>query len=216
MTMSDDKKDDAPQDGAEGKPQAAPQTAEEVIAAAQAAAAEGSAAEGSADEAEAAEAEALAALEAERDELKKQLMYALAETENVRKRAERDRRDAETYGGSRLARDLLAVHDNLDRALEAADDSLRAQASAFVEGVELTRNELLSAFAKHKIEKVTPETGAKFDPNLHQAMFEAPAPGATPGTVIQVMQPGFTMAGRLLRPAMVGVAKAAPEASAAE
>jgi molecular chaperone GrpE len=216
MTMSDDKKDDAPQDGAEGKPQAAPQTAEEVIAAAQAAAAEGSAAEGSADEAEAAEAEALAALEAERDELKKQLMYALAETENVRKRAERDRRDAETYGGSRLARDLLAVHDNLDRALEAADDSLRAQASAFVEGVELTRNELLSAFAKHKIEKVTPETGAKFDPNVHQAMFEAPAPGATPGTVIQVMQPGFTMAGRLLRPAMVGVAKAAPEASAAE
>jgi molecular chaperone GrpE len=211
MTMSDDKKDDAPQDGAEGKPQAAPQTAEEVIAAAQAAAAEDAV-----DEAEEGDAEALAALQAERDELKKQLMYALAETENVRKRAERDRRDAETYGGSRLARDLLAVHDNLDRALEAADDSLRAQASAFVEGVELTRNELLSAFAKHKIETVAPETGAKFDPNLHQAMFEAPAPGATPGTVIQVMQPGFTMAGRLLRPAMVGVAKAAPEASAAE
>ena len=163
-------------------------------------------------------AERIAELEAERDELKKQLMYALAETENVRKRAERDRRDAEAYGGTKLARDLLAVHDNLGRALEAADDDLRAQAGAFVEGVDLTHRELLSAFAKHRIEKVEPALGDRFDPNLHQAMFEAPAPGAETGTVIQVMQPGFTIAGRLLRPALVGVAKAAPaaEASAAD
>lgn len=156
-------------------------------------------------------AERIAELEAERDELKKQLMYALAETENVRKRAERDRRDAEAYGGTRLARDLLAVHDNLGRALEAADESLRAQAGAFVEGVDLTHRELLSAFAKHRIETVEPAIGDRFDPNLHQAMFEAPAPGAEAGTVIQLMQPGFTIAGRLLRPALVGVAKAAPE-----
>lgn len=156
---------------------------------------------------------ALAAAEAERDELKKQLMYALAETENVRKRAERDRRDAEAYGGTRLARDLLSVHDNLERAVAAIDDDLRAQAAAVLEGVELTQKELLGAFAKHRIEKLTPEPGERFDPNMHQAMFEAPAPGAEPGTVIQVMQSGFTIAGRLLRPALVGVAKAEPAAA---
>ncbi len=148
-------------------------------------------------------------LEAERDELKKRLMYALAETENLRKRAERDRREAETYGGTRLARDLLAVHDNLARAMDAADETLRAQNAAFIEGLELTQRELLNAFAKHKIEKLTPAPGEKFDPNLHQAMFEAPVPGAEPGAIIEVMQTGFTISGRLLRPAMVGVAKAA-------
>ncbi|SEA93592.1 nucleotide exchange factor GrpE [Rubrimonas cliftonensis] len=156
---------------------------------------------------------ALAAAEAERDELRKQLMYALAETENVRKRAERDRRDAEAYGGTRLARDLLSVHDNLERAVAAIDDTLRSQAAAVLEGVDLTQKELLAAFAKHRIEKLTPEPGERFDPNLHQAMFEAPAPGAEPGTVIQVMQSGFTIAGRLLRPALVGVARAEPAAA---
>jgi molecular chaperone GrpE len=160
------------------------------------------------------EAEALALrvaeLEAERDELKKRLMYALAEGENVRKRAERDRKDAEMFGGTRLARDLLSVHDNLARALDSADPGLRADAAAFFEGVELTRRELLNAFAKHRIETVTPAKGDRFDPNLHQSMFEAPIPGAEPGTVIEVMQAGFTIAGRLLRPALVGVAKEAP------
>ncbi len=146
----------------------------------------------------------------------------MAETENVRRRAERDRKDAELYGGTRLARDLLAVHDNLDRALGHVDDELRAQAENFIEGVELTQRELLNAFAKHKIEKIVPEPGEKFDPHRHQAMFEAPVPGAEPGTVIEVMQAGFTIADRLLRPAMVGVARAvseakeAPEAEAGE
>lgn len=147
------------------------------------------------------------ALIAERDELKDKLMRALAETENTRRRAERDRKDAETYGGTKLARDLLSVHDNMERALASADDAMRVAAGGLIEGVELTQKELLAAFAKHKIEAVAPEKGEKFDPNLHQAMFEAPAPGAEPGTVVEVMQSGFTISGRLLRPALVGVAK---------
>jgi len=157
-------------------------------------------------------AERIAELEAERDALKDKWARALAEAENVRRRAERDRKDAETYGGTRLARDLLSVHDNLERAMKAADDEMRSHAGAFIEGVELTQRELINAFAKHKIEKVTPEIGEKFDPNRHQAMFEAPIPGAEPGTVIEAMQDGFVIADRLLRPALVGVAKADPAA----
>jgi molecular chaperone GrpE len=173
-------------------------------------------------EAAIAEAGAVAQIEAECIRLKDRLLRALAESENVRRRAERDRKDAETYGGTRLARDLLAVHDNLDRALSHVDEALREQAKGFIEGMELTQRELLSAFAKHKIEKVSPAMGEKFDPNLHQAMFEAPIAGAKPGTVIEVMQAGFTIAGRLLRPALVGVAKAEvkpepePESESAE
>ena len=153
-----------------------------------------------------------AELEAEVAELRDRWTRALAEAENVRRRAERDRRDAEAYGGTKLARDVLGVWDNLERALKAADDELKANHAAFFEGVELTQRELLNAFAKHKIAKVTPEKGEKFDPNRHQAMFEAPVPGAEPGTVIDVMQDGFVIAERLLRPALVGVARAAPEA----
>lgn len=160
------------------------------------------------DSATAALTERIAELEAERDELKKRLMYALADVENIRKRAERERRDAEAYGGTRLARDLLSVHDNLARAMESADEALRAQAPGFFEGIDLTQRELLNAFSKHKIETVVPDKGATFDPNLHQAMFEVPVPGAESGTVVEVMQAGFTIAGRLLRPALVGVAKA--------
>jgi len=150
-------------------------------------------------------------LTAERDELNDKLMRALAEAQNIRRRAERDRKDAEAFGGTKLARDLLEVHDNFDRALASADDAAKEHAAGLIEGVELTQKGLLSAFAKHKIEKVAPELGEKFDANFHQAMFEAPVPGAEPNTVIEVMQPGFTIAGRLLRPALVGVAKAAPE-----
>jgi molecular chaperone GrpE len=150
----------------------------------------------------------IAALEAERDELRDRLMRALAEAENIRKRAERDRKDAEAYGGTKLARDVLAVHDNLGRAMASMDDDLRAKAGALVEGVELTQRELLNAFAKHKIGVIQPEIGEKFDAQKHQAMFEAPVPHAKPGSVIQVMQDGFMIADRLLRPAMVGVAAA--------
>ncbi|MSU90664.1 nucleotide exchange factor GrpE [Rhodobacteraceae bacterium 2CG4] len=152
----------------------------------------------------------LEALRAERDELKDRLLRALAETENLRKRADRDRRDAELYGGVRLARDLLSVHDNLGRALEAIDDDLRAHAGPVVEGIELTQKDLLAAFQKHKIEKIEPQPGDKFDPKLHEAMFEAPVPDVAQGCVIQVMATGFVIGDRLLRPAKVGVSSGAP------
>jgi len=149
----------------------------------------------------------LLAVEAERDELNDKHLRALAEGENIRRRAMKDREEGEKYGGVRLARDILGVYDNLTRALQAADETVREAAPEFIEGVELTQRELLNAFAKHSIKPVVPELGDKFDANLHQAMFEAPAPGAENNTIIQVMQQGFTISDRLLRAAMVGVAK---------
>jgi molecular chaperone GrpE len=154
---------------------------------------------------------ALIALTAERDELKDRLLRALAEADNTRKRAERDRRDAETYGVTRLARDLLAVHDNLARALAVVQEEHRTSFGPLIEGIELTQRELLSVFGRHRIEKISPAPGEKFDANRHQAMFEAPVPGAEPGTVLQVLTEGFMIADRLLRPAQVGVAAAAPQ-----
>ena len=147
----------------------------------------------------------LDARRAERDELKDRLLRALAEAENIRKRAERDRRDAELYGGVKLARDLLSVHDNLGRALETIDAARREQASGLVEGLELTQRELLAAFTKHKIEKIEPAPGDRFDPKLHQAMFEAPVPEHPAGAIFQVMTTGVVIGDRLLRPAQVGV-----------
>ncbi|NOX39580.1 MAG: nucleotide exchange factor GrpE [Alphaproteobacteria bacterium] len=150
-------------------------------------------------------------LTAERDNLKDRLMRALAEAENSRKRGERDRRDAEIYGGSRLARDLLSVYDNLTRALDAVDDTQREASKALIDGIELTRRELLSAFNKHKIERLVPEIGEKFDPQLHQAMFEAPVPDIAAGNIIQLMTEGFVIGDRLLRPAQVGVSSTPKE-----
>jgi molecular chaperone GrpE len=149
-------------------------------------------------------------LEEENRQLKDRLMRSMAETENIRKRGERDRREAEAYGGTKLARDLLSVHDNLGRALESIDDKLREANTALVEGLELTQRELLSVFEKHKIVKIEPANGDKFDPKLHQAMFEAPVPNTVKGTVIQTMAPGFTIAGRLIRAAQVGVSSNMP------
>ncbi len=154
-------------------------------------------------------------LEAELAGVKDRLLRALAEGENDRRRAARDREDAQKFGGTRLARDILSVYDNLERALSSADEASRAAAKDFFEGVELTRAELLSAFAKHQIEPIDTSMGVRFDPNLHQAMFEAVLPGAPPGGIVQTMQTGFTIAGRLLRPAFVGVAKAPPAEGAA-
>jgi molecular chaperone GrpE len=145
------------------------------------------------------------ALRQENAELKDRLLRALAEVENTRKRGERDRREAEVYGGTRLARDLLSVHDNLDRALAAITDELRASASALIEGLELTQRELIATFSKHKITRLQPEIGEVFDPKLHQAMFEAPVPDTVKGAIIQVMASGFLIGERLLRPAQVGV-----------
>jgi molecular chaperone GrpE len=160
------------------------------------------------EEAEIAEApvvDEIEELRAERDAYRDRFMRALAEAENARKRSDRDRREAEQYGGSRLARDLLPVYDNLRRALDAATDEQRADASALIEGVELTLRELLSVFAKHSVTLVEPQVGDRFDPQHHQAVFEAPVPNTRSGEIIQVTQAGFLLHDRLLRPAQVGV-----------
>ncbi len=142
---------------------------------------------------------------AERDELRDRFVRALAEAENARKRSDRDRREAENYGGSKLSRDLLPVFDNLTRALEAATEDQRATVPALFEGVELTLRELVSVFGKHGITPITPQIGDRFDPQKHQAMFEAPVPDTKAGDIIQVMAHGFLLHDRLLRPAHVGV-----------
>lgn len=147
----------------------------------------------------------IARLTAERDEFRDKWMRALADAENSRKRAEKDRRDAEQYGGSRLARDLLPVYDALTRALDAASDEQRAASAALIEGVDLTLRELSNVFAKHGITVITPDHGDKFDPTFHEAMFEAAVPGTRAGEIIQVMDRGFRLHDRLLRPAKVGV-----------
>lgn len=144
-------------------------------------------------------------LRAERDELRDRFMRALADAENARKRADRDRREAENYGGSKLARDMLPVFDALKRALDAAGEEVRAAAPALIEGVELTQRELLNVFARHGIVAIAPVVGDRFDPQLHEAMFEAPLPGTQAGDIIQVMDEGFFLHDRLLRPAKVGV-----------
>jgi len=145
------------------------------------------------------------ALRAERDDFRDKFMRALADSENMRKRSERDRREAEHYGGSRLARDMLPVYDNMRRALNSADEAEEEVNKALLEGVELTMRELISVFKKHGIDPITPEVGDKFDPKLHQAMFEAPVPGTKAGEIIQVAAEGFMLHDRLLRPAQVGV-----------
>ena len=132
-------------------------------------------------------------------------MRALAETENARKRSEKARREAEQYGGSKLARDMLPVYDNMKRALDAAGEEQREAAAALIEGVELTMRELTNVFKKHGIEVIAPEVGDKFDPQMHEAMFEAPVPGTKAGEIIQVSAEGFMLHDRLLRPAQVGV-----------
>lgn len=145
------------------------------------------------------------ALRSERDEYKDRFMRALADAENSRKRADKDRKEAENYGGSKLARDLLSVYDNMKRAIEAAGEEQRQAASALIEGVELTMRELLNVFSKHGITKIEPKVGDKFDPQQHEAMFEAPVPGTKAGDIIQVSAEGFMLYDRLLRPAQVGV-----------
>ena len=154
------------------------------------------------------------AIEAERDDYRDRFMRALADAENARKRADKDRREAENYGGSRLAGDLLPVHDALSRALAAATDRTDANA-ALIEGVELTLRELTNVFTKHGITVISPGTGDRFDPQLHEAMFEAPVPGTRAGDIIQVMANGFMLHDRLLRAAQVGVSSTPVSAAAA-
>ena len=149
--------------------------------------------------------ERIAALETERDALQDKFMRALADAENARKRSDRDRREAERYGGSRLARDLLPVFDNMKRAVAAVPEDAREANKALIEGVELTMRELLNVLGKHGVRVISPEVGDRFDPQLHEAMFEAPMPGTVAGEVIQVEADGFILHDRLLRPAKVGV-----------
>lgn len=151
----------------------------------------------------------LEAARAEAAQLKDQLLRALAETENVRRRAQRDREDAAKYGIANFARDVLQVSDNLHRALEAIPAAALAEDEALRnlhEGVTATERQLDAALERQSVKRIWP-MGEKFDANLHQAMFEVPTFDHLPGTVVQVMQAGYVIHDRLLRPALVGVAK---------
>lgn len=142
-------------------------------------------------------------------DLKDQLLRALAEAENTRRRARREKEDTARYAIANFARDVLAVSDNLARAIEAVPEDARAGddvMETLYQGVELTQRELRTAMERHGIRPVDPR-GEKFDHNFHQAMFEVESPDAEPGTVVEVAQVGYVIGERLLRPAMVGVAK---------
>ena len=153
--------------------------------------------------------ERIAELEAETGKLKDQALRALAETENIRRRSEREREDTAKYAISGFAKSLLDAADNLRRAIDAVPaGAVEADAAlkTLVDGVAATERQLLAAFERHGVTRIEP-VGETFDPNFHQAMFELPGTGKPAGTIVQVMQPGYVLQGRLLRPAMVGVAK---------
>jgi molecular chaperone GrpE len=154
--------------------------------------------------------EEIVRLKEEAGQLKDQLLRSLADLDNLRKRAERERAEATLYAATNFARDILTVSDNLSRALDMAHaDALREASEPIrnlIAGVEVTNREMLNVFERHGIKRIDP-LGEKFDPNLHQAVFEVPTRDAPPGTVVQVLQAGFTIGDRVLRPAMVGVAR---------
>jgi molecular chaperone GrpE len=156
------------------------------------------------------------ALNAENSQLKDRVLRTLAEMENLRRRTEREVSDAKTYGVTSFARDMLTVVDNLARALEHFPPEARASADpavrAMVEGVELTARDLEAVLGRHGVKKLDPK-GQKFDPNFHQAIFEAPDETVPAGTVSQVVQSGWTIGDRVLRPALVGVSKGGPRAA---
>ena len=145
--------------------------------------------------------------------LKDRLLRAVAETENLRRRAEREKAEATLYAASNFARDMLSVADNLGRALDSVDADHRAAADptlkALLDGVDVTERELLNVFERHGIIRYDPK-GEKFDPHFHQAMFELPSADVAPGTVVETIQAGYRIGERVLRPAMVGVAKVTP------
>jgi molecular chaperone GrpE len=156
------------------------------------------------------------ALEREHAEMKDRLLRTLAEMENLRKRTEREIADSRLYSVTSFARDLVGVADNMRRALETVTPELRNDADggvkALVDGIELTERELLKALEKNGVRQFTPQ-GEKFDPNLHQAMFEIPDSTVPAGSVVQVVQPGYMIGDRVLRPALVGVSKGGPKAA---
>lgn len=156
-------------------------------------------------------------LEAEIATLKDKFLRAFAEAENVRRRADKEIADAKVYGIANFARDMLNVADDLSRALSAVDDETKDKAEgpvkALLEGIEITERGLAQALEKHKVRKIEPR-GEKFDPHLHQAMFEVPDASVPNGTVVQVVQAGYVIGDRVLRPAMVGISRGGPKAEA--
>jgi molecular chaperone GrpE len=152
---------------------------------------------------DAADVEAMAA---EIKALKEQVLRFAAEAENTKRRAERETNDARAYAITKFARDLLGVADNFDRALAAVPPEAEGAAKNFVVGVEMTSKALQTAFENNGLKKIDPAKGEKFDPHKHQAMMEQPGSDVEPGRVIQVLQPGYELLGRLVRPAMVVVA----------
>ena len=163
--------------------------------------------------------EALVRLMKENEELKDRALRIAADMENLRRRTARDVQDARAYSMANFARDMLGVSDNLRRAIEAVPAEARAAGEAglvsLLEGVEMTERSMLLALERHGVKKLDPE-GGKFDPHFHQAMFEVPNPDLPAGTVVQVVQPGYSIGERVLRPAMVGVSAGGPKNNAAE
>lgn len=186
------------------------ETVEEIEEAACTSADDKGAAQGADSPEDEARLDQLEILREENAALKDKVLRAMAETENLRKRAEREKAEATLYAATNFARDLLSVSDSLAKALEMMDDDARSKADdatrKLVEGIELTRRELLNSFQKHGIVELDPKD-EKFDPNFHQAMFEVPGSGKPNGTVVQVVQTGYKIGERILRPALVGVAK---------
>lgn len=144
------------------------------------------------------------------DELRDKWMRALAEAENIRRRADRDVKDVARYQQTRLARDLLPVYDNLKRALATIEENQKESQSSVMEGIELTLKELLNAFGKHGVQVVAPQKGESFDSKLHEAMFQTPTEDVPAGQIVSVMTEGFTIHDRLLRPAQVAVSSGSP------
>lgn len=163
--------------------------------------------------------EALVRLLKENEDLKDRAMRTAAEMENLRRRTARDVHDARVYAVANFARDMLSVSDNLRRAIDAVPADAKAGGdsglAALLEGVEMTERAMLSTLERHGVKKLAPE-GEKFDPNFHQAMFEVLNPNVAANTVVQVVQPGYSIGERVLRPAMVGVSKGGPKHVAAE
>lgn len=161
----------------------------------------------------------IAALEEENQTLRDRVLRTMAEMENLRRRTEKEKADASLYAIAKFARDMLTVADNLARALQAVPAEARENADeamkALIEGVELTQRDMLNQFERHQIRRLDPK-GEKFDPNFHQAMFEVPDPSVPNGTVKEVVQEGYVIGERVLRPALVGVAKGGPKAPPAD
>lgn len=168
------------------------------------------------DVASAPEADPIAVLEAEKADLKDKMLRLMADMENLRRRTEREIADARTYAVANFARDMLNVADNVRRAIESVpEEASKTAEGAFkglIDGIDLTERDLLKTLERHGVKKLDPQ-GQKFDPNVHQAMFEIPNAEVPNGTVLQVVQSGYVIGDRVLRPALVGVSKGGPKAN---